>query len=267
VYGVDEGREMARANVLGVWAHPDDEAYLSGGYMADRVRASHRVVSVTATRGEAGSRDEGRWAAATMAQVREAELDEALRMLGVSEHHWLGYPDGGCNLPAKEAITKVAAIIEAVEPEMVLMFGPEGMTGHPDHIAVCNWTTAAFGRSAPGDARLCYATVSPELSAEYVELLNRFDLYAPGTPTVTPVEELVIDFEVTPELMDLKIEAVRAQVSQSADFFAVFGDDFFREIEERESFRAGRPPGPSDGFVAFGRDLRENEASGAQPGG
>jgi LmbE family N-acetylglucosaminyl deacetylase len=71
--------------ILGVWAHPDDEAFLSSGLMADAVRKGDRVVSVTATRGELGSWDEERWPSESMGEVREAELEESLAILGVTE--------------------------------------------------------------------------------------------------------------------------------------------------------------------------------------
>ena len=47
--------------ILGVWAHPDDEAYLSGGLMAMARDAGARVVCVTATRGELGTPDPRTW--------------------------------------------------------------------------------------------------------------------------------------------------------------------------------------------------------------
>ena len=58
-----------------VWAHPDDETYLSGGTAAALVDLGHRVVAVTATRGEAGGPDTTHAARAETAQVRTAELD------------------------------------------------------------------------------------------------------------------------------------------------------------------------------------------------
>ena len=75
--------------MLGVWAHPDDETYLTAGLMAQAVRDGRRVVCVTATRGEGGSMDEERWPSATMGEVREAELMRCFEILGVTEHHWL----------------------------------------------------------------------------------------------------------------------------------------------------------------------------------
>ena len=57
---------MELGTVLGVWAHPDDETYLSAGLMAQAVRDGDRVVCITATRGEGGSLDEERWPPETM---------------------------------------------------------------------------------------------------------------------------------------------------------------------------------------------------------
>ena len=82
--------------VLGVWAHPDDEAYLSGGLMAWARDAGSRVVCVTATRGEMGTPDPQQWPPERLAEERTRELASSLDALGVTEHHWLGYRDGQC---------------------------------------------------------------------------------------------------------------------------------------------------------------------------
>ena len=78
--------------ILGVWAHPDDETYLSAGLMARAVRNGSRVVCVTATRGEGGSMDEEKWPPESMGEVRTAELERSLQILGVDEHVWLDLP-------------------------------------------------------------------------------------------------------------------------------------------------------------------------------
>src|SRR4029077_92627 len=102
--------------------------------------AGNRVVCVTATRGEKGSLDAVRWPPESLAAVREAELDAALAVLGVREHIWLDYPDGGCaDVPSDEVIGRLAEIVRDVQPHTVLTFGPDGMTWHPDHIAVGAW--------------------------------------------------------------------------------------------------------------------------------
>src|SRR5437870_7671850 len=134
-----------KGTMLGVWAHPDDETYLSAGLMADAARRGQRVVCVTATRGEEGSWDEERWPTSEMGKVRERELMASLEALGVTEHHWLDHYDGTCaDVDHAEGVAKVQAILKAVRPDTVLTFGPDGMTGHTDHKAVCAWTTEAF---------------------------------------------------------------------------------------------------------------------------
>jgi LmbE family N-acetylglucosaminyl deacetylase len=222
--------------ILGVWAHPDDEAFLSSGLLADAVRKGERVVCVTATRGELGSWDEERWPSETMGEVREAELEESLAILGVTEHHWLDYQDGGCaEVPLEEAAGKLEAIIEEVGPDSVLTFGPDGMTGHPDHEAVSAWATEAFHQSAGAGARLFYATKTPEYMERLGPILGPV-VFAPETPPITPREELGIDFVLPEDLLDLKMEALAAHRSQVEGLLAVFGPELFREDASAEWF-------------------------------
>ena len=229
----------ALGTILGVWAHPDDETYLSAGLMAAAVRDGSRVVCVTATRGEQGSWDEERWPTATMGQVREAELLRCLEILGVDEHHWLDYYDGSCEeIDHGEGIDRVEAFVREVQPDTVLTFGPDGMTDHADHKAVCAWTTEAFRRRAKPGARLHYATMTPEWAQEWVPKLEPFNVFmSPGTPPITPREELAIDFPLSDELLELKMDAVEAHVSQVEGMMQVFGRDGFRRSQSGEWFR------------------------------
>jgi LmbE family N-acetylglucosaminyl deacetylase len=223
--------------ILGVWAHPDDEAFLSSGLMADSVRKGHRVACVTATRGELGSWDEERWPSESMAEVREAELEESLAILGVTEHRWFDYPDGACGeVPLEEAAARVASILEDVEPDSVLTFGPEGMTGHPDHEAVSAWATEAFRRAAGSGARLFYATKTPEYMERLGPVLGGV-VFAPETPPVTDRDDLGIDFVLPEDLLELKLKALAAHRSQLEGLLAVFGQELFREDASAEWFR------------------------------
>jgi LmbE family N-acetylglucosaminyl deacetylase len=224
--------------ILGVWAHPDDETYLSGGVMAHAASEGSRVACVTATRGEAGSLDEQRWPLATLARVREAELIAALGILGVREHTWLGYPDGGCDgVPAEEALLKLEAIFAEVQPDTVLTFGPEGMTGHPDHITISAWTTEAFSRLSKPGASLYYATVTPEWMDAIYPQLERFDVFFAGRPSVTATDGLGINFRLTDDLLARKYRAIEAQASQSEALLAALGRDFFFKSQGGEYFK------------------------------
>ena len=225
--------------ILGVWAHPDDETYLTAGLMAQAVRDGRRVVCVTATRGEEGSWDEERWPTAKMGEVRDAELMESMRILGVTEHHWLDYYDGTCaDVPTEEAVAKVEAIMRDVQPDSVFSFGPDGMTDHPDHKSTCAWATVAFERAAKPGAKLYYATMTPEWAKEFVPRMNKFNVFmSPDVPPVTPREEAAVVFELPPDLLDLKLRAIEAHVSQVEGMLNAFGQDFFREAHKEEYFR------------------------------
>jgi len=234
-------REGNLGTLLGVWAHPDDETYLMAGLMAHGVRAGARVVCVTATRGEEGSWDEERWPPADLGKVREAELMAGLAVLGVKEHMWLDYRDGTCDaVDPSEGTARVQTIIEDVRPDSILTFGPDGMTGHPDHKAVCAWTTEAFHRAGPAGARLYYATQTPEWAATFAPVMNRFNVFMePGTPPQTPTDQLAIDFELPPDLLELKLLAIQEHVSQLEGMLNAFGQDFFRKAMRNEFFRLG----------------------------
>lgn len=230
--------------ILGVWAHPDDETYLTAGLMAQAVRAGSRVVCVTATRGEEGSFDEERWPTATMGKVREAELMRCLEILGVKEHTWLDYYDGTCaDVDPEEGVAKVRAIMEDVRPDTVFSFGPDGMTDHADHKAVSAWATEAFRDTAKPGARLHYATTTPEWAERYVPIFNKFNVFAPGTPPVTPVEELSVYLELPPDLMQLKLAAIQEHVSQVEGMLNAFGEDFFEQTGRMEAFRLATEKG------------------------
>jgi len=225
--------------ILGVWAHPDDETYLCGGLMARAALAGDRVVCITATRGELGSPDEERWpSGAALAAVRTAEMEAALAVLGVTEHVWLDYPDGACaGVDQEEAARPVTAVMADARPDTVLTFGPDGMTGHPDHQAACRWATAAFDAVAPPGATLGYATNTPEWLERFREPLDKFNVFMGAEPPCTPREELLIGERLAGGLLETKLRAIRAMTSQVEPLIAGLGEDFFREGMVEESFR------------------------------
>jgi LmbE family N-acetylglucosaminyl deacetylase len=222
--------------IVGVWAHPDDEGYLSGGIMASAVRAGQRVVCVTATRGEAA--DPERWPPAQLATIREAELAACLGVLGVTEHRWLEYPDGGCaaidpDTPAEQ----LSAIIDEVRADTVLTFGPDGMTGHPDHIAVSDWTARAVKRAAH-PANLYFSTHTPEWVASFEAIGKDLGVMmgAEALPSM-PAEELAINVALDDELLALKERAMCEQATQVLELRSAMGADRYLEVLREEAFR------------------------------
>jgi LmbE family N-acetylglucosaminyl deacetylase len=231
--------------IMGIWAHPDDDIYLSSGLMVAGVRSGGRVVDVTATRGEGGSMDEDRWPSATMGEVRTAELLRSLEILGVREHRFLDGPvDVDMHTPLDgSGAAQVRAIVEEVRPDTVLTFGPDGMTGHRGHVDVCRWATEAFHAVAPAGARLYYATQTPDMAEEWLPKLEPFNIFLPGTPPVTPRDECAIALDLPEDVLDLKVAAIEAHVSQIEGLLGVFGRDGFRRFMAGEYFRLAAEQG------------------------
>ena len=225
--------------ILSLWAHPDDEGYASGAIMARAVRTGQRVVCVTATRGEQGSTDESRWPnGPELAAVRTEELVASLAVLGVTEHHWLDYPDGGCaDVDQDEAVARVRAIIDEIHPDTILTFGPDGGTFHPDHIAVSRWALAA---AAGSSSRVLQATNTPEWMAKMDALVPReLVMMGEGEPLVVPVDELALYLVVDGEELEQKITAMECMQSQIGPMLALGGVDVFRQILSEEAFAYG----------------------------
>jgi LmbE family N-acetylglucosaminyl deacetylase len=140
---------------MAVLAHPDDETLGTGGALAHYAREGVEVSVVTATRGEAGrfrglrAGSPGHPGPAALAEIRDAELRAATAALGVRDVTGLGFEDG--RLDRAEPRGVVARIVEQVRrlrPDVVITFAPDGAYGHPDHIAISQFTAAAIVAAA-----------------------------------------------------------------------------------------------------------------------
>jgi len=205
-----------------VWAHPDDETYLSGGTAAALVGSGQRVVAVTATRGEAGGPESTPQGRAATARVRTAELEEALRILGLLEHLWLGYEDGCCaDADPEPAVRRLVRLFDDVRPDTVLTFGPDGFTGHPDHRAVSGWVDLALGRST-ATPRLLHAVATKQDRVD-PELDSDFGVFELGEPRLLKPDELALRHVLDPGILRRKVAALRAQESQTAGLIEAVG--------------------------------------------
>jgi LmbE family N-acetylglucosaminyl deacetylase len=227
--------------ILGVWAHPDDEAYLTAGLMARAVRKGSRVVCVTATRGEGGSMDHERWPPETMGEVRTAELERCLAILGVEEHEWLDLPDVDMDtrLPEEVGYARVRDLVATVQPDTILTFGPDGMTDHAAHKDVSRWATLALREAGKPGSKVHYATVTPEWVQEFMPVWEPFNVFRPGTPPVTPPEKLSIEYRLPPDINDLKVKAILEHHSQVGAIFEAVGQDVWWRQMSAEFFRLG----------------------------
>ncbi len=165
--------------LLVVMAHPDDESIAAGATMAYYATAGAHVTLLTCTLGEEGEvlvPELSQLAAGQADQLggyRMSELDEAMRVLGVHDHRYLGGPgrfrdSGMMGTPANDhtrafwradkdadvfdaAVDAAAAVIREVRPQVVVTSDDTGDYGHPDHIMAHRVATAATQRAAqPG---------------------------------------------------------------------------------------------------------------------
>jgi LmbE family N-acetylglucosaminyl deacetylase len=236
--------------LLGVWAHPDDEAYLSAGLMATTRDQGGHVVVATATWGEGGTAGPTKWSPRRVAALRQRELRASLAALGVDEHHWLGYRDGTCEeVDEAVAVSEVARLLEQVRPEVIVTFGPDGMTGHPDHRAVSQWTTRAW-RETGSPAALWYATVTPAFHERWHDVNHRVGLWMADDHPNTPAADLAHSITCTASLLHRKGAALAAHRSQTRPLVELIGEDAFTAWWSTESFVAAVP---EDASPALGR--------------
>lgn len=152
--------------LMAVLAHPDDESLGMGGTLAKYAAEGVEVFLVTATRGEGGRfrgiprGEEGHPGSVELGRIREAELRQAAAALGVREIALLDYLDQHLDAAdPREAIGRIVSHIRRRRPDVVITFAPDGAYGHPDHIAISQFTTAAV--LAAADATFMEAGASP----------------------------------------------------------------------------------------------------------
>jgi LmbE family N-acetylglucosaminyl deacetylase len=155
--------------LMAVLAHPDDESLGVGGTLAKYAAEGVGVFLVTATRGDGGRfrgirpDDPGHPGRLALSKIRESELRAAAEVLGVCGVSVLDYQDQHLHrAEPREVVGRIAAEMRRVRPDVVVTFGPDGAYGHPDHIAISQFTTAAIVAAA--DAR--FAAAGIDASAE-----------------------------------------------------------------------------------------------------
>jgi LmbE family N-acetylglucosaminyl deacetylase len=270
---------MQPRSLLAVFAHPDDEAFGSGGTLALYAQQGVHVTLVCATRGEVGEiADPALATPETLGEVREVELRNAAQIMGIADLRFLGYRDSGMvgtadnddprafvNVAAPTVVSQLVQIIRQVQPQVVITFDPSGGYGHPDHIAIHQHTVAAFHLA--GDpthepdtdsiwqpARLFYTvfprsifrTMRDELAASGVDISQFEQMEESGAGWPDDQIHATLDVSST---ITTKWRALNAHRTQ-------FGpENIFRRIpEEKAQWMMSREffvlawPQPSEGF-------------------
>ncbi len=199
--------------IMGIWAHPDDETFCSGGIIAAAAANGQQVICVTATKGQAGVQDEKRWPVEDLGEIRARELADACQILGVTKHHWLDYFDGHCEQAnQREAVGKLKKLIDQYQPDTILTFGRDGYTGHLDHQTVCAWADKANA----GQAEIYHVVQDQDIYDHALrDFGEKFNWFSDTVqPPLRNRAECDIALELTPDLIEKKQTALLAQPSQ-----------------------------------------------------
>lgn len=177
--------------MLVVLAHPDDESFAVGGTLAKYAHEGIQVILLCATRGEAGISGV---APEEAGKTRELELLRAAKYLGI-EVHFLDYQDGELSkADPRELLEHIACWIDTVQPQVVLTFGPDGVSGHPDHVTISNTVTQAVEQFFP---KVCLLYIAPS-EATVLGCSVSSSSANPATPLISV------------DISDYKLEKIRA---------------------------------------------------------
>jgi LmbE family N-acetylglucosaminyl deacetylase len=241
-----------------VFAHPDDDTYGVGGSLALHAGPGLEVTAIMTTSGEAGLIADAALATReTLGAVREGEDRLAWRALGIEPSlHFLRHPDGGvADLPRDDLVSKYLSILLDARPDVVITFGPDGVTAHADHVAVGAAATAAFHAAradgADGFRRLLHVGI-PASSIERLNELLRQRGLTPIDPTEefqprgVPDETIGLSVDCT-EVYERKLQALRCHRTQAELEDVPF--ELWREMLAVESFVLAHPKRAGGGPV------------------
>ena len=254
------------ATLISFHAHPDDEAIATGGTLAKAAAEGHRVVLVTATRGEHGEVVEGVLGPGeALGERRVQELEDAAKVLGVERVEFLGYTDSGMmgtpeneapgsfwSADVEDAARKLAALLTEERADVLTVYDPNGNYGHPDHIQVHRVGVRA-GEMA-GTAKVYEATVNRDHIRDLMARAKEMGM--PDVPDVEGVDDTMgmpadaittrVDVRA---FLDAKRRAMAAHASQIAEtsFFLAMSSEAFEQTWGTEWFiLRGAPQGTQE---------------------
>ena len=249
--------------LLALYAHPDDEAFGTGGTLARYAAEGHAVHLICATRGESGkitdpdidpNTDKGK--------LREGELKDACAALGINAPIFLDYHDSGryertrhddpkalLNVDELELEQFLLPHIKRLKPDVMVTFDPHGIYGHIDHIKMHRAATAAFwsagGVMDPAPKRLFYNAIAAERMKELQAMRENSPLSNLDADLYGVKEEsfaAILDVRAYAAQKEGAVRAHRSQVGPQSSFSSMTDGsekNAWQEMFEKETFTLG----------------------------
>ena len=230
------GHHARPRRLLGIWAHPDDESYLSAGLMARTVERGGTVTVVALTDGEAGFPAEDDRPSHGRARQRRRELCAAMARIGVTDVRFLALGDGGVAERVDGALVDtIGDLVHEVAPDLTVTFGPDGITGHDDHVATWRLVTRAWAATGTGD--LWYAAPPRAWLDEWRRVHDEMGVWMTGEPDGIDPSDAVMALELAGGDLDRKRAVLREHGSQTGSVASMLGEEGYRRWIRRETFR------------------------------
>lgn len=238
--------------LAGVFAHPDDDTYALAGTTAMHADdAGFELAMMLATSGEEGQiADPSLATRETLGRVREEEDRASWRVLGVPpvEHRFLRYPDGGlADVPLDQLVAVLTDALLEIRPDVLVTFGPDGVTGHEDHVAIGAAATEAFHvcRTAGGEGfrRLLHNALPASGMERFWQLLRERgvdppDPDQPFVPRGVPDASIAVTVDCS-NVFRRKLDALREHRTQ--DEMEAVPQDLWQMMLSTESFAQAWP--------------------------
>lgn len=182
--------------------HPDDESVFTSGLLQKLAKQKVKTRVVTLTKGEASTLRYGLSVDDDLATIRKKELASAIKNLNIDDYKLLDFPDGGLEDHTKEISEIIKKEIKSFKPTHLVTLEPDGVYGHPDHIALSDVVTKA----KPKDKKLLYATVTLNHISSSARKMAKKE-------SINPIEpEFRLKLSITESIN--KIKALRAHQTQ-----------------------------------------------------
>ena len=181
-----------------------------------------------------------------------------MAVLGVDEHRFLGYEDGALTADDPHGVARIEDLLDEIRPDTVLTFGADGMTFHPDHIAVHHWVTSAWHRRGC-QGRVLYATVSHDFLERFRDQFEEWDMYmSDERPTGVPVDQLAVHTHLAGIHLDRKLTALRAMTTQTAGLIAMLDEQTYADQVAEEAFVAAPSVGAREPEHVLGHVVQDH---------